>query len=55
MYTWDFGDGVTVSGMGLQDYGVQTHSYEKDGAYTVEVTGSNEGGVSIASLTLIIG
>ena len=55
LYTWDFGDGVNVSGVGLQDYGVQTHSYDKEGTYTVEVTASNGDSVSTASLTITIG
>ena len=54
-YTWDFGDGVNVSGVGLQDYGVQTHSYDKEGTYTVVVTASNENGASTVSLTISIG
>ena len=55
LYTWDFGDGVSVSGVGLQDYGVQTHSYDKEGTYTVVVTASNENGASTVSLTISIG
>jgi hypothetical protein len=55
LYMWDFGDGVNVSGVGLQDYGVQTHSYDKEGTYTVEVTASNGDSVSTASLTITIG
>ena len=46
---------MIVSGVGLQDYGVQTHSYDKEGTYTLEVTVSNGEGVSTASLTITIG
>ena len=54
-YQWDFGDGVNVTGMGLPEYGVQTHMYNKIGVYTVEVIASNDHGTNFISLKIKVG
>ena len=54
-YTWDFGDGNTVNGVGLSNVMIQSHAYEKDGSYVVKVTASNSAGISLASLVIQVG
>ena len=55
LYEWDFGDDNSVSGYGLHDYAIRTHSYDKEGSYKVKVTASNDGGMSTASLLVSVG
>ncbi len=46
-YDWDFGDGVTASGVVVQ------HTYEDEGAYTARLTVTDERGASAMADTLI--
>ena len=54
-YQWDFGDGDNVTGMGLSEYGVQTHIYNKIGLYTVKLVASNDHGTNFISLKIKVG
>lgn len=54
-YKWDFGDGVSVTGMGLLKYGVQRHKYKENRIYTVEVLAFNEYGKSSTYLKIYVG
>lgn len=55
LYKWDFGDNFTVSGVGLENYGRQSHAYATDGLYTLSVRATNDAGSSSVYLNLPIG
>jgi PKD repeat protein len=48
IYTWDFGDGSTGSGM------VVMHTYTETGVYTATVTATNSEGNQVATTTVVI-
>jgi PKD repeat protein len=55
-YRWNFGDDSSeIEGEGLAASAVQTHTYQKEGAYTVRVVASNEGGISAVAIDIQIG
>ena len=54
-YTWDFGDGIVISGSGLESMATQTHSYHTTGRYTISVLASNPAGSSSIKLEIFIG
>ena len=54
-YTWNFGDGIVISGAGLESMATQTHSYSTTGRYTVSVLASNPSGSSSINLMIFIG
>ena len=56
MYRWDFGDNSeVVEKKGLEAAARQTHTYSREGRYTVRVTASNEGGMSSVFTDISIG
>jgi PKD repeat protein len=55
VYTWDFGDGIVISGSGLESMATQTHSYHTTGRYTISVLASNPAGSSSINLEIFIG
>ena len=50
-YSWDFGDGTNVSGLGLTD---PTHAYADNGVYNVQLTVADDEGLAVTQEAVVV-